>query len=300
MHSWLLNNYNYLKDLINNDNLPNCLIITGNKSIGKDYLAKAIASYYLEIKEQELLNNQNFKYISCEEGSKIIKIDQIRDIFEYVYLQTNKRLIYIKDGDKLNINGSNALLKIIEEPPKGTKFIITTNKIQSIIPTIKSRSAIVKCNNPTTDDINGYLESIEEVALDNYYVLSNLNSKYVNKKFYSEKFLIINDFFSEIDNYINSEDNIINISSKYSAYNIEQLINILLFTIINFQKSFLLKDSSRFYDDNENFLKNYSSKKLEFIYDKLISIKKNINIIQNNETILFSICILFKKTANSA
>ena len=53
MHSWLLNNYNYLKDLINNDNLPNCLIITGNKSIGKDYLAKAIASYYLEIKEQE-------------------------------------------------------------------------------------------------------------------------------------------------------------------------------------------------------------------------------------------------------
>ena len=300
MHSWLLNNYNYLKDLIDNDTLPNCLIITGNKSIGKDYLAKAIAGYYLEIKEKELLNNQNYKYISCEDGSKIIKIDQIRDIFEYVYLQTNKRLIYIKDGDKLNINGSNALLKIIEEPPKGTKFIITTNKIQSIIPTIKSRSAIVKCNNPTTDDINGYLESIEEVALDNYYVLSNLNSKYVSKKFYSEKFLIINDFFSEIDNYINSEDNIINISSKYSAYNIEQLINILLFTIINFQKSFLLKENSRFYDDNENFLKNYSSKKLEFIYDKLISIKKNINIIQNNETILFSICILFKKTANSA
>ena len=36
-----------------------------------------------------------------------------------------------------------------------------------------------------------------------------------------------------------------------------------------------------------------------FIYDKLVNIKKNINIIQNNETILFSIYILFKKTAKS-
>ena len=300
MHSWLLDNYNYTKNLIDNDNFPNCLIISGNKSIGKDYLAKAISSYYLKTDVQNLENEPNFKYISRDEGSKIIKIEQVRDIFEYVYLQANKRVIYIKDGDNLNINGSNALLKIIEEPPNGTKFIISTSKIQSIIPTIKSRSSILKCNNPTTDDINGYLENIEEVALDNYYVLSNLNSKYVDRKFYSDKFLIINEFFSEIDNYIHSEDNIINVSSKFSAYNIEQLINILLFTIINFQKSSLLIDNSRFFEDNENFLKNYSLGKLEFIYDKLINIKKNINIIQNNETILFSICILFKKTANSS
>ena len=69
----------------------------------------------------------------------------------------------------------------------------------------------------------------------------------------------------------------------------------LLFVIINFQKSSLLTNNSKFYEDNDNIIKDYNSKKLNFIYDKLINIKKNIGIIQNNETILFSICILFKK-----
>ena len=107
------------------------------------------------------------------------------------------------------------------------------------------------------------------------------------------------DIISEIDSFISSEENIIDVSKKFSAYNIEQLINVILFTIINFQKSDILKIKTRFYEDNNNFLKNYDTNKLFFIYDKLVNIKKNINIIQNNETILFSICILFKKTAKS-
>ena len=78
-------------------------------------------------------------------------------------------------------------------------------------------------------------------------------------------------------------------------FKIEHIINILLFVIINFQKSRLLTNNSKFYEDNDNIIKDYNYKKLNFIYDKLINIKKNIGIIQNNETILFSICILFKK-----
>ena len=73
------------------------------------------------------------------------------------------------------------------------------------------------------------------------------------------------------------------------------LLTCYLFVIINFQKSSLLTNNSKFYEDNDNIIKDYNSKKLNFIYDKLINIKKNIGIIQNNETILFSICILFKK-----
>ena len=126
-----------------------------------------------------------------------------------------------------------------------------------------------------------------------------LNSNYIKNNSLKESFSIINDFFSEIDRFISSEENIIDVSKKFSAYNIEQLINVILFTIINFQKSDILKSKTRFYEDNNNFLKNYDTNKLFFIYDKLVNIKKNINIIQNNETILFSICILFKKTAKS-
>ena len=103
----------------------------------------------------------------------------------------------------------------------------------------------------------------------------------------------------DMDDVIDSSENIINFSKKFSAYNIEHIINMLLFIIINFQKSNLLRNNTSFFDDNDNTLKAYNSKKLNLIYDKLISIKKNIGIIQNNETILFSICILLKKLAKA-
>ena len=49
-HSWLLENFNYAVKLIDNNNFPNCLIITGNKSIGKKDLAKEISKHYLKAK----------------------------------------------------------------------------------------------------------------------------------------------------------------------------------------------------------------------------------------------------------
>ena len=177
----------------------------------------------------------------------------------------------------------------------GTKFIFTTSKLSSIIPTILSRSTILKCNNPCPDDINNYLSYLDEIDIDNYYVLSNLNNQYVDSKFYQEKFSLINDFFYDLEDVISSSENIINFSKKFSVYKIEHIINMLLFIIINFQKSNVLENNSKFYSNNNNIIKDYNSKKLDFIYDKLINIKKNIDIIQNNETILFSICVLFKK-----
>ena len=102
-----------------------------------------------------------------------------------------------------------------------------------------------------------------------------------------------------MDDVINSTENIINFSKKFSTCNIEHVINMLLFIIIDFQKSSLLPNNTILFDNNDNVLKTYNSKKLNFIYDKLISIKKNIGIIQNNETILFSICILLKKLSKA-
>ena len=299
-HKWLVENFDYAKKLIDDNKLPNCLIITGNKSIGKKDLAKEISKYYLgSSSDYDIENNVNYKIIKSEDGSNIIKVDQIRELLEKIYLKSDKRIVFIQDAEKLNVNSSNSLLKIIEEPPLGTKFIITTAKISSIIPTIRSRSTVLKCNNPSNDDINSYFNYLDEIDIDNYYVLSNLNNKNVSSKFYEDKFSLINDFFYDMEDVITSSENIINFSKKFSVYKIEHIINILLFIIINFQKAKILDNNTKFYENNNNAIKDYNSKKLNFIYDKLINIKKNIDIIQNNETILFSICILFKKLSKA-
>ena len=62
-HKWLQNNFDYAKNLIDENNLPNCLIISGNKSIGKD-LATEISKYYLDDKNNISINdNVNYKLI---------------------------------------------------------------------------------------------------------------------------------------------------------------------------------------------------------------------------------------------
>ena len=299
--NWLLENLNYAKGLIDENALPNCLIITGNKSIGKNDLADEISKYYLDRNSKLLLSdNSNYKLIKAEADSKVIKVDQIRDLLDKIYLKSDKRVICIQDAEKLNINSANSLLKIIEEPPLGTKFIITTSKISSIIPTILSRSTVLKCANPHKNDVNTYLNSLDSVDIDNYYVLSNLNSNDVSSSTYKDKFSLINDFFYGIEDVISSSDNIINFSKKFSVYNIEQILNMLLFVIISFQKAKILNNNTKFYKENDNIIKQFNTEKLNFIYDKLIDIKKNIDIIQNNETILFSICLHFKKLSKAA
>ncbi|WP_133129794.1 DNA polymerase III subunit delta' C-terminal domain-containing protein [Legionella yabuuchiae] len=81
-------------------------------------------------------------YISREAVDKPIKIDQIRSIQADVY-QTPKRAKYrvvvIDSADRMNLAAANALLKVLEEPPSHTIFILIAEQINSIPATILSR-----------------------------------------------------------------------------------------------------------------------------------------------------------------
>ncbi len=154
--------------------------------------------------------------------------------------------------------------------------------------------------NPSKEDISSYFNYLDEIDIDNYYVLSNLNNKDINSSYYSESFSLINDFFYDIEDVVSSSENIINFSKKFSTYKIDHIINMLLFVIVSFQKANILNKNTDFYNNNNIIIKEYNSEKLNLFYDKLINIKKNIDIIQNNETILFSICILFKKLSKTS
>lgn len=81
-------------------------------------------------------------YIIPEGVDKAIKIDQIRSIQQDVY-QTPKfgdyRVVVINPADRMNVAAANALLKVLEEPPDHTVFILLAEQIDSMLPTILSR-----------------------------------------------------------------------------------------------------------------------------------------------------------------
>jgi DNA polymerase-3 subunit delta' len=148
-------------ELYKSQKLPNKILLSGEKGIGKSTLAYHIINYALSIDEDHSYDLENFKVnpenksfklilnksnpnfisIDIEGDKKSIDINQIRNLI----LSLNKssfnkkpRFVLIDNIELLNINSVNALLKILEEPKDHIYFILINNN-KKILPTLKSR-----------------------------------------------------------------------------------------------------------------------------------------------------------------
>ncbi|WP_448584191.1 DNA polymerase III subunit [Thermocrinis sp.] len=76
-----------------------------------------------------------------------IKVDQIRAVKDFVYIKpalSNKKVVLIQGAETMNPYAQNALLKVLEEPPNDTFFILVCSNINKILPTIKSRCFLLE------------------------------------------------------------------------------------------------------------------------------------------------------------
>lgn len=90
-------------------------------------------------------DHPDFIYLAPEKGE--IKIDQIRGLKDFVYLSpalSKKKVVIIEPAETMNPFAQNALLKILEEPPQDTHFILITNRLEKILPTVRSRSFLIE------------------------------------------------------------------------------------------------------------------------------------------------------------
>jgi len=62
--------------------------------------------------------------------------------------QSSRRVAIIDDADYLNVEGANALLKTLEEPPRRSVIILISSSAESQLPTIRSRSQIIRFQPP--------------------------------------------------------------------------------------------------------------------------------------------------------
>ncbi|MGL4403597.1 MAG: ATPase [Fusobacteriaceae bacterium] len=89
------------------------------------------------------------------DGEKGIKIAQIREIIEksgVTSYEGGKKIFILENFHKVSKEVSNALLKTIEEPPVNNFFILLSPSL-NLLPTIKSRSIIVKIPLQTPQDL---------------------------------------------------------------------------------------------------------------------------------------------------
>lgn len=97
-------------------------------------------------------NNPDFVILQPEEKSKIIKIDQVRDLKQFIETSSHsfgKRIVLLDSAENLNINAANALLKSLEEPPADVIFLLLSDRPKSVLATISSRCRALKLPKPT-------------------------------------------------------------------------------------------------------------------------------------------------------
>jgi DNA polymerase-3 subunit delta' len=86
-------------------------------------------------------------------ASKEIRIEQIRALGDFMNVSTHRRgrrVVLLHPAEALNSVASNALLKTLEEPPPDTVFIMVSNNIDRLLPTILSRCRKVPMALPDT------------------------------------------------------------------------------------------------------------------------------------------------------
>ena len=137
-HEALINNF---KQRCLKNTLSHAHLIAGEDGVGKGKLANILAKF--------ILNG----YLDREYD--------VRDIIEEVYkkpFEKDKKIIIIHEGNKLTIQAQNALLKTIEEPPKGVYIIILCESLELILDTIKSRCEIYKLKPLTKSELYEYIK----------------------------------------------------------------------------------------------------------------------------------------------
>lgn len=128
------------------------ILITGGNAEKRKEKALLLANDFLDSHWE---NNPDFHLI---EGENSIKIAQIRELKGKLSLKPFSSLTtvtLIDQAEKMTIPAQNSLLKILEEPPESSRFILTAPNPKSLLPTIVSRCQLVRIEQTSQDPEEG-------------------------------------------------------------------------------------------------------------------------------------------------
>ncbi|MCP3873219.1 MAG: DNA polymerase III subunit delta' [Desulfobacteraceae bacterium] len=172
-----------LSHIIKTKKIPNALLFFGNENTGRKktafYFAKGCnclsqtglaCDTCKSCRKIDAKSHPDILIIELKKEKKIISISQIREMGVAISSKPNEakfRMVLISNADLMNIQAQNAVLKMLEEPPEKTFFILLANKISRLLPTIISRCRKFRFN-PLTDTV------IEQYLIKNFKVNKEL------------------------------------------------------------------------------------------------------------------------------
>ena len=147
-------------EMFNKKKLPNTILLTGDKGMGKATFVYHFINYILSKEEKNkyllpnfTINQENMSYknicsnihpnvylLENDYKTEATGIDDIRKAIKFLNKTTfnlNLKIVLIDNVENLNLNSTNALLKSLEEPDQNTYFFIINNNTNKLIETIR-------------------------------------------------------------------------------------------------------------------------------------------------------------------
>jgi len=178
-----------LKRMLVSDRLPGAMLFTGEEGIGKKLFALEIARALncRTPKDNEAcgvcsscLRIQKLNYPTRDDTDewtqiiwtnhpdvglvvaprRVLRVEQMRQIEKeanFRPFEGKARVFLIDEADKLNDASANALLKVLEEPPKTSHLILITARPAMLLPTILSRCQMIRFSPLTPAEIETHL-----------------------------------------------------------------------------------------------------------------------------------------------
>jgi DNA polymerase-3 subunit delta' len=159
------------------DKLPHALLFSGPAGLGKNAFAMELARTLLcaqpgptgeacgACKNCYLFaagTHPDLFVIAPLEQGKAIVIDQIRSLGEFSALRPHtagRKVVVLAPAEAMNPHAANGLLKLLEEPPLGSHFILVCKQAARLAPTILSRCVRVEFCPPAREEGLAWLKS---------------------------------------------------------------------------------------------------------------------------------------------
>tara|TARA_B100000953_G_scaffold111675_1_gene91913 strand:- start:1659 stop:2579 length:921 start_codon:yes stop_codon:yes gene_type:complete len=278
-HNYL---FHHLIELNQKNILPNKILLSGNKGIGKFLFSCHFVNYILSQDEEYKyilknfeINNQNKSYLLFKKNihpniflltknidKKYIEVSQIREMIKFQNNSSfnNKiKFIIIDNISDLNLNSINALLKSIEEPNNNVYYILTHNSGSFVLDTLRSRCIEFKM----FLDTSSHKLIINDYFSENIY--ESISEDLIN--YYNNPAFIIS-----LINYLNEN------SLNYKTTTIENLISLIIQNKDYVKNKFINENINYFIElffyKNIYFVNNISYKLKKYFYFKLNQINK--------------------------
>lgn len=164
--------------------LPHAFLVTGPSDSGKRTFARELAAAINCEKKHDATsplpcrecntcrrimenNYTDITRLTRQSGKATIGVDEVRLFRDDMFLsptESSFKTYIIEEADRLTVNAQNALLTVLEEPPRNVIILLLAESADKILTTVKSRAQSIAMQRFDAAELRAYLTSHNDKA----------------------------------------------------------------------------------------------------------------------------------------